>query len=272
MSALRIASAWAVAAVLTVTLAAFLVSLTAMQLTAEDTGERILRRSTAALTDIDASLPKIESDLHELAESSETPSVQVPGFPIAVTLAREEARTIGGTELRERLLDRSAEQIYDDGMSVWTGTDPEASRDIERVSIAGLVDRSLGLVRGSTHTAFLVLTIVLGVLTAGTGILLWVMLPRDGRLLAIGGATLAASLPLLAAAVALRFAFRTAESDGDAFVEALLDIGADSAWVPIQNFFTVSLLGMGMLAAGSALIWWEARVLANEGRLADTGY
>ena len=79
MPALRIASAWAVAGFFTIFAAAFLVSLTAMQLTAEDTGERVLRRSTAALTDIDASLPKIENDLHALAEESESPTVQVPG-------------------------------------------------------------------------------------------------------------------------------------------------------------------------------------------------
>ena len=189
-----------------------------------------------------------------------------------MVLSREEAETLAGSELRDRLLNRSAELIYDHGMSVWTGGDPSASRDIERLSAAGLVDRSLGMIRGSTHTAFLVITVVLGIITLALGVLLWAMLPRDGRLLAMGGATLAATLPLLAAAVAFRFAFRTAEADGDPFVEALLDIGADGAWVPIRNFFTITLLGMGLLGTGSALIWWEAKALANEGRLADTGY
>jgi hypothetical protein len=273
VSALRLASVWAAAAVLVVCGSAFLISLTFMQLTAEDTGERILRRSTASLTDIDASLPKIEDDLHALAEDSSGPTVQVPGYPITVTLSRDEARTIGGEELRDRLLDRSAQLIYDHGMSVWTGSDPDADRNIERLSAAGLVDRGLGLVRGSTHTVFLVLTIVFGLLTLAFGAGLWAILPRDGRLLTIGGVTVAGSLPLLAAAVAMRFAFRTAEADGDPFIEALLDIGADSTWVPIRNFFTLSLLGMGLLGLGSALIWWEARQQSGEeGHLADTSY
>lgn len=272
MSALRLASVWAAAGILTVFGGLFLMSLTAMQLTSEGTGERVLRRTTAVLTDIDASLPKIEDDLHTLAEETQGPTVQVPGYPITVTLSREEARTLSGEALRDRLLDRSAALIYDHGMSVWTGADPEARRDVERLSAAGFVDRGMGLVRGSTHTVFVVLTVVLGLLTLALGAGLWAILPRDGRLLAIGGVTMAASLPLLAAAVALRFAFRTGEADGDPFVEALLDIGADSMWVPIRNFFTMSVLGLGLLGAGSALIWWEAKRQSRGGQLADTTY
>lgn len=271
MSTLRTASAWGLAAVLVFFLAAFLIALTASQLTSEDTGKRVLRRSVAVMTDIDATLPKIEADLRANAEVTESPTLQVPDFPILVTLTREEAQTLSGNELRQRLLDDSADRLYDDGSSAWASGDPEAHRSIERVSTAGLVDRGLGMVQDTRHTVLLVLAVLLGVIVLGMVVGLFFALPRDARLVALGGVTLASSLPLLAAAVALRFAFRTAESDGDPFVEGMLAIGSDSMWVPIRNFFTISLLGAGILMTGVLLLWWEARRLSRGGRLADTG-
>jgi hypothetical protein len=130
----------------------------------------------------------------------------------------------------------------------------------------------MGFIRDDTHAVFLVLAVLLGVVVAGMVVALVFALPRDARLVALGGVTLASSLPLLAAAVALRFAFRTADADGDPFVDGMLSIGADAMWVPVRNFFTASLLGAGLVIAGLLLLWWEARNLHREGNLADTGY
>jgi len=75
-SLLKTASQWTVAFVLTVVLILFLVSIAAAQVTSDDTGQRVLRRSVAVTTNIDAVLPGIEDKLHETAsESSDaTPS------------------------------------------------------------------------------------------------------------------------------------------------------------------------------------------------------
>jgi hypothetical protein len=272
VSTVRTVSAWGLAAILVFFLAALLASITATQLTSEDTGKRVLRRSVAVMADIDATLPRIESELHANAAATESPTVQVPSFPILVTLTREEAQALSGNDLRERLLDDSADKLYSDGSAAWSSGDPEATRSIERVSTAGVVDRGLGLVRDKAHTGFLVLTLLLAVIVAGMVIGLVVALPRDARLVVLGGVTLASSLPLLAAAVAMRFAFRTADADGDPFVDGMLSIGADSMWVPIRNFFTIALLGAGLLITGLLLIWWEAKRMPRGGHLADTGY
>lgn len=272
MSALKAVSVWAVAIILALTAGAFFAAVTATQLTSEGTGERLLRRSVAVMTDIDAALPKIEAELHASAAATEGPTVRVPGFPIAIDLPREEAVALSGPALRERLLSESAGRIYANGMSVWASDDSSAARSIERASTAGLVDRGLGLVRGSVHTAFLVLAVLLGILTVSMAVALVVVLPRDARLLVLGGVVLASALPSLAAAVALRFAFRTAGSDADPFVEGLLDIGADSMWVPIRNFLTLTLLGAGLIGVGAFLLWWEARSMGRHQGFADTGF
>jgi hypothetical protein len=271
VSVLGTASVWVVGAILVVLLSAFFFSVTAAQMTSEGTGERIHRRSVAVLTDIDASLPRIEADLRlAAAEAAEGDTVRVPGFPIPVDLSRDEALTLAGPALRDRLLDESAALIYADGMSVWAGGDPEALQDIERASTVGAVDTGLGLVREEVHTVFLIISVLLGLLLAMMIVILVVFLPREARLIVLGGVTLLAALPALAAAVGLRFAFRTAEADGDLFVDALLDIGSDAMWVPIRNFFTLALLGTGLLVAGMLSLWWESRS-TDHGRVGEPG-
>ena len=270
MSTLRTASTWGLAAVLVFVFAAFLLTLTAAQLTAEGSGKRVLRRSVAVITDIDNTLPRIETDLHAAAANSDSPTVQVPDFPIAVTLSRDDAQTLSGPALRQRLLDEGADRLYDDGSSAWSSGDPDAARSVPRASAAGAVDRGLGTVRDTTHLAFLILAVFLGLVAAAMAVSLALALPRDARLVTLGGVALAASLPLLAAAVALRFAFRTAGPDSDPFVQGMLDIGADSMWIPVRNCFTAALLGAGVLASGLAVIWWEARRLGG-GRVAESG-
>jgi hypothetical protein len=259
VSALRTASVWFAALVLAVFLAAFLVTVTAFQLTSEDTGQRVLRRSVAASTGIDDAMPRIQSDLDRLSDSGDSGPLLVPGFPIPVTLTAEEAADLRGAELRDAILDRAASRLYDEGGSAWAAADPEADRHIERVSAAGAMDYGLGFVRDSTNNMFLVMTVLLAIIVLGTAGVLLVILPWDLRLLVTGGVALMAGLPPLAGAVALRFVFRTANDDGDPFVQALLDLGVDSMWVPIRNFFVLSSFGFLVVLIATALLWWTAR-------------
>lgn len=259
MSVLRTASVWLAALALAGSLAAFLLTVTALQLTSEDTGQRVLRRSVAATTGIDTILPRIEADLDRISQSGDTGAVTVPGFPIPVALTAEEALTARGAELRDLILDRAAAKLYDEGGSAWAAGDPEADRDIERVSAAGAMDYGLGFVRDSTNTVFLVMAVLLAIIVIGTAGVLLVILPWDMRLLVAGGVAVLAGLPLLAGAVAMRFVFRTANDDGDPFVQALLDLGVDSMWVPIRTSFVVSTLGFLLVLIASALIWWTSR-------------
>jgi hypothetical protein len=270
VSALRTLSVWVVAALLTLTAVAFFAAIAAAQLTSEDTGHRLHRRSVAVTTSIDSSIPGIEAGLQAAAADGDSATVRVPGFPIAIDLPREEAATLSGADLRDRILHESAKALYNDGMSAWASNDDAAQQDIERLSAAGLIDRGLGLVTEDAHTALVIITILLGVMTAAMTAILLVVLPRDARLVVVGVVIMAAALPSLAAAVGLRFAFRTADADADEFVNGLMDIGADSMWVPIRNYLTLTVLGAALLLLGSVFIWWEARTIGREGRLADS--
>jgi hypothetical protein len=273
VSVLRTATVWVAAFVLTVFVALLFLVITAYQLTSEDTGQRILRRAVAVETDIDAVLPALEARLDTAYDEGgvDAQTVPVPGFPIAAELTLDEVDTLRGPALRQRILDESAQRLYEDGGSAWTDNDPDASRDVERVSTAGAIDYGLGFIRDSTNTVLLVVAVLLGIIVIGLAGVLLIVLPWDMRLLVAGGVAAFAGLPLLAGAVALRFVFRTADADGDPFVEGMLDIGVDAMWVPIRNFLALSLLGFALILLATLLLWWSSRVQAAGHSALDTG-
>ncbi|HET9477646.1 MAG TPA: hypothetical protein VFP63_09175 [Dehalococcoidia bacterium] len=258
-SFLRIASQWVIAALLAAVLAALFVLIAAVQLSSEESATKAHRRAVATLTEIDRLLPGIEAELKN-ADVPEGQTVPVPGFPIPVQLTADEAETLRGAALRERILDGAATLLYEDGMGSWSRADTNGVRRIERISAAGAVDTGLGLATDSRHSLFLAGAVVMGIvaLVLAAGLMLAV---RDWnlRLVALGSVIIAAGLPTLAAAIAARFAFKTAQTDADPFVEELLDVGADAAWVPIRDYLTLSALGFIVAGLGALGTWMQGR-------------
>lgn len=258
-SLLRVASQWLLGAMLAVVLAGLFLSITAVQLTSQGPGERLLRRAVAVTTEIDAVLPNIQAVLHDAALDSAAEQVRVPDFPIPVDLPRDEALRLQGPDLRARLLDEASRRLYQDGMSVWAAADPEADREIETISTVGALDRGLGLISDTNHTRFVIAASLLGFLAVVLGVMLVLAVRSYARLIAIGATTLAAALPSLAAAIAIRFGFRTAEEEADPFVTGLLSLGVDAMWVPIRNYLALSSLGFAVIVVAAFLLWWQAR-------------
>ncbi len=270
-AALRTASRWLIGFLLTVVLAAFFLAVTGVQITSEATAQRVIRRTVAVVTNVDLILPRAETELHKAAAQGQEDPVRVPGFPIPIDIPRSEAAAIQGQALRDRLLDASARLIYDQGMSVWAQNDPQGEQRIEDVSSAGALYHAVGLVRGSTHTALVIVAVLLGLLALGLALLLLIGLRLQTQLIVLGVVIAIAALPSLAGAVALRFALRTAGSDSDPFVSGLMNVGVDSTWVPIRNFLTLSILGFAVIAAGAGLLWWQSRAgPAGEATALDT--
>ena len=256
---LRVASQWLTAVLLAFTLVAFFFLATACQVTSEGTAHRILRRGVAITTDIDAVLPRLETELHAAAQTGEGDTVRLPNFPVPVDIPRDQARTLAGEDLRIVILDQSAERIYEDGMSVWAESDPDARQDIERISTAGGLHRAFGLATQKWNTIYLVAAIFFGFLSVALIGLLWVTLTSYIRLLALGAATVTASVISLAGAVAVRFALRTAETEADAFEQQLIDLGVDTVWLFIRNYLILSMLGFAALGVSAFFLWWQAR-------------
>ncbi len=258
-SLLRIASQWLLGAILAVVLAIFFLAVVGAQLTSRGTGERILRRAVAVSTEIDASLPGIEAHLHDAAQGSTGDRIRVPDFPIPVDLPRQDALQLQGEALRARLLNEAAGRLYEDGMSAWAAADPQAKQDIETISTVGALGRGLGIISEDRHTFIVIAAVLLGLLSLALAAMLLLALRSYTRLVALGAVTLTAALPSLAAAIAVRFGFRTAEEDADPFVSGLLKIGVDSMWVPIRFYLAMSTLAFAVIALAAVIVWWQGR-------------
>jgi hypothetical protein len=244
---------------LAITLAGFFFFVTAFQVTSEGTAHRILRRGVAVTSDLDAVLPRLESELRAAAQTAEGDSVRLPNYPVAVDIRTDETRSLSGDDLRSVILDRSADRLYEGGMSAWTESDPEGRQDIERISTAGGLHRAFLLATKKWNTIFLISTVVFAFLSIALMAVLWVSLRSYVRLLAFGAATATASVISLAAAVAARFALRTAEADADPFEQQLIDLGVDTVWLFIRNYLILSMLGFACLGVAALFLWWEAR-------------
>jgi len=256
---LRVASQWLTALLLAFTLIAFFVFATAFQITSEGTAHRILRRGVAITTDLDAVLPRLETELHAAAQTGGGHTVRLPNFPVPVDVPSDQALTLSGEELRSLILDQSATRLYEDGMSVWAESDAEGRQDIDRISTAGGLHRVFGLATQKWNTIFLVAAIFFGFLSASLVALLWIVLKSYVRLLALGAATATASVISLAGAVAMRFALRTAETEADPFEQQLIDLGVDTVWLFIRNYLVLSMLGFAALGISAFFLWWQAR-------------
>lgn len=255
----RVASQWLLGVLLALAFLGLFLTINAVQLTSAGTAQRILERAVAVLTDVDALLPQLQEDLREAALTAEADTVPVPGFPIPVELPKEAAATIGQEDLRRLLLAASAQQAYAEGMDVFAAADPDAQRDIELISTAGAINGGLGLLTAAKHTAFRIAAAALGLVATLLAVLLLAAVRSYARLVAAGSTILAAALPSLAAAVALRFGFRTAQEEADPFVDGLLELAVDAMWVPVRNYIALAALGAALLALGVALLWASPR-------------
>ena len=257
---LRAALQWLSGILLALCLIALFLVANAYQLTEADTAQRILTRAVAAVTEIDALLPAIRSDLKETLESGDDPTVTVPLFPVPVELTREEAAAISTPELRSRLLDTAAERAYREGWSVFALSDPQAKQDIDPISPEGGVKRGLSFLSDNNHSALRIALFVLGGLSVLMGGLVLLSTKGLGRVTAIGACLLGAAVPSLVVAVGIRWGFRSgAEDQGDYLLVQLLSLGNDAAWLPLRNYTILCLLGLGIVMVGLTLVLLETR-------------
>jgi hypothetical protein len=79
------------------------------------------------------------------------------------------------------------------------------------------------------------------------------------RLVALGSLIFGAALPCLAAAIAVRFGFKTAQTEADPFTTGMLDLGIDAMWVPIRDYLALSALGFAVAGLGALGAWLQGR-------------
>jgi hypothetical protein len=238
----------ATALALATALLALLVALNFLQLTAPGPAHRALRQAVASLTEIDSLLAVHGSALRQQAEASPVEPLSLPDYPLDVPLSAEEARG-PGTEVRDVLLDRSAEQVYHEGPSAFR--EEGQSGTSSRLSAQGAVRTGLGFLTAGNHDALRWTTLVLAVVCGLLSGALALVTRGYGRLITLGGAVGAASLLFLLLAVAVRLILGLAGWGTDDYISVqLLDLAKEAAWLPIRNGLAFSGLGLALLALG----------------------
>lgn len=252
---------WGVALLLFVAMLALLITLQLYQLTSDSTAKQALRRSVAALTEIDALFDRNYEDLRGRADSAASDDqLQLRDFPIEVAFTRDEVRTLSREQLRDELLDRSADALYRQGTEALRPS-AEGRGNIGRLSVTGITDDGLNFLRHRSHVASGIALAVFAVACAALAAALAGLSRGFGRLASVGAVVLAASIPLVIGGVGTRFYMRiiSERDDTDYFGQEFLAIGRALAWIPIRNGIAFTLLGALLVAGGWALARWADR-------------
>ena len=224
---------WIVALALFFSLLAFFAMLQVFQITSEGASKRTLERSLAVISEIDVLLDRHYDDLRERANAVQpNETLELEDFPVSVPLAPEEVQTQSRDELRQTLLERGADVMYDDGTGALR--DEASTGDVGMFSIGGSIDRALDLLREDVHTVSGIAMTAMGVISLLLAVALAAATRGFGRVVAIGAVALAAAVTLFLVALLGWVSLET--SGGSEYVRVeFTDIFREVAWLPLRN-------------------------------------
>lgn len=246
---------WASGVLLALDVLVLLCLLSLANITSDGPAHRGLEHSVAILTEIDSYLDSHYDDLRAQAELSREDTVDLPDFPIPVSITREELLNSDRQQFRTLVLAKAAEPIHDDGVSVMRG-----DRDSETsfVSREGAIRNGMQLLRPTPHRIMSYVTVVLAIAAAILAFALVVASKGYGRVLALGLTVLIAAAPFLVLAVALRFALRfAADGADDMLSKEYLELAQELAWAPIRNGIIFVAGSAALLVTGAFLTRWD---------------
>ncbi len=233
---------------LAMALLALLVALNLLQLTAPGPAHRALRRGIASLTEIDSLLTVQGPALREQASASPDEPLSLPDYPLDVTLSPREAQQ-PPTEVRDLLLDRSAEKVYQEGTAAFR--QGGQAGDSSRLSVQGAVRTGLGFLTAGNHDALRWTTLALSILCGALSGALVLITRGYGRLVTLGGVVATASLLFLLLTAVVRLVLALAGWATDDYITVqLLGLAKAEAWLPFRNGLALSGLGLALLALG----------------------
>jgi hypothetical protein len=254
---------WATVLLLLLTLTATLVALALFQATSEGASKRSFRRAVAALSEIDVLLDRNYDALRsEASDGTANDTYRLADFPVDVELTREEVLGSSRAQLRDLLLERSADIMYSDGTAPLRTT-PGAGTGVGPFTAGGITDRWLGFLTRGHHAMLRVMTLVLASVSGLLCITLAALFRGFARLVSVGAVVLVASFPLLAAGATVRlYVHFVSGSQTEYLQREFLAIGRGLAWIPIRDGLAVAALGALAVVIGAACAAWADRMAA----------
>lgn len=247
----RRAAVWLMSALLTVAIAFWLALLSAAQATSEQAALPALERGVTVLTELDALIEAQAEALAEQAAAGQTSgsTVSLAGFPLRdVDVPVDEVTSDGAFDLslaRDAFLSRAAQRIYTRGTSAFEGGD-EIAAGASIFSAAGGIKLVLNTLSSDNHGRVTVWLWPAGAACLVLGALLLAAGSGFGRFVALGVTLMLASLPVLLAALALRFALAVAAPDGDRVVDEFVAIARQFTALPVRNALWTAGAGLAI--------------------------
>ena len=235
-----------------------IIAWSAIQITGEETGQRIIQRSLLPITEIDDVLDMEYEVLVTEAWRNPDPAtiMFVPSYPIRIPIPAQALATMSQEELRTFLLRESTERMYEQGVSAFQRETTSFSGGL--LAARGILRLTVGQITRDSHQ---ITQILGGLLLFVTALLVGaVVLLSDGfrRIRNVGFAIAIGMLPMTLAVVGARFALRSAAVDtADLFNAALFAISVDVIGIPIRNFIIFAMLGSLVFGLGIVLDLWR---------------
>lgn len=241
---------------------ALLFVLSLANVTSEGAAQRGLAHSVAILTEVDAYLDDHYQSIREQAAAPDAgQQIELPDYPIAVSITPQEVLDGDRDAFRALLLERSGAAVYDHGVSVMR---EGRNSDVSFFSTQGAVRTGMDFLRPTPHRVLTYVTIgfagAAAVLAAG----LVLSAGGYGRAAGLGLSVLAGSATFLIFAVAVRFALRvTADGVDDYVAREFVELGQELTWAPIRNGIIFAIGGGALFVAGALLARWDDLGLAG---------
>lgn len=209
----------------------------------------LIEAGIASLTEIDLVVDEYHEDLQRLAAANTSEPIVVPGYPLEVTLSREEAATLTTDELRETLLARSSALVYRDGLHAFDRT---GAQSLDRFSSQGLLEMVVGQLSESSHQRA---SMAVWIFAAATALAALIVVLRDEGLMRVRNAGLGVLIGAMAGVAAMFFARWAAGTIGgdDAFSSELHRTSHTLFTLPLRNFAVLGFLGVFLVALGPML-------------------
>jgi hypothetical protein len=213
------------------------------QVTSRATARDLIERGLVALTDIDLVLSERREELRTVAGRADGP-VEIPGYPLAVLLTREEALNLPVAELRFVVLRRSSALIYEEGLGAFDRT---GEQSFSLASSDGLLVRLVGRLNADTHSSARVAMLVLLFATAGVMVLLVLKEHGFRRSRTLGAAALAAGLVAAFLAGVMARVVVDQLWGGDPFEDDIRSIVTAGLDIALRDALIVAAAGVGII-------------------------
>ena len=217
-----------------------------------------LELGMAELTDIDTYVAVTVPELRQVAVRDASATIQLPAYPIAVSVTRDELLDLPDPALRDLILERTASIVYVQGLEAFDRT---GNQEISLLSSEWFLERIIGLLTGGWHGRAQAVA-VLGYLAATVaGAFMFARRGTVTGLRTCGFAALAGAFPgfVFMAAAAYWFGHT---GGGDAFVRSIAAILETFFMVPRRDYLVVVTLGAFLAALSYALPLIDRLVVA----------